>query len=142
MTGRAFLFLSLFFLPCVAAPRLVAQDEVAPNSARPNVVWILSDDQAWSDFGFTGSAEVRTPHLDALAAESAVFPRGYVPSSLCRPSLMSMITGLQPAQHGITGNDLGPDAIIAEQAKGKADRSPLARRLLANPVLLPRRLAI
>lgn len=105
MTGRAILFLSLLLLPCIAAPRLAAQGEVAPNTDRPNVVWILSDDQAWSDFGFTGSAEVRTPHLDALAAESAVFARGYVPSSLCRPSLMSMITGLQPAQHGITGND-------------------------------------
>jgi arylsulfatase A-like enzyme len=104
MSGRALASLVLF-LTCAAVSALFAPGLRAQTAERPNVVWILSDDQAWSDFGFTGSTEVRTPHLDALAAESAVFSRGYVPSSLCRPSLMSMITGLQPAQHGITGND-------------------------------------
>jgi arylsulfatase A-like enzyme len=104
MTGRALAPL-WFLFACASAAVLVPARIAAQDEARPNIVWILSDDQAWSDFGFTGSTEVRTPHLDALAAESAVFPRGYVPSSLCRPSLMSMITGLQPAQHGITGND-------------------------------------
>ena len=71
----------------------------------PNVVMIISDDQAWTDFGFMGHAEVQTPHLDALASRSMVFERGYVPSSLCRPSLATMITGLYPHEHGITGND-------------------------------------
>ncbi len=104
MTGRALTSLWLL-LTCAAATGLVPSRLDAQDETRPNVVWILSDDQAWSDFGFTGSTDVRTPHLDALAAESAVFPRGYVPASLCRPSLMSMVTGLQPAQHGITGND-------------------------------------
>lgn len=69
---------------------------------------IVSDDQAWTDFGFMGHQTIRTPHLDRLAAESAVFPRGYVPSSLCRPSLATMITGLFPHQHRISGNDPAP----------------------------------
>jgi len=71
----------------------------------PNVVMIISDDQAWTDFGFMGHPEIETPHLDALARRSVVFERGYVPSSLCRPSLATMITGLYPHEHGITGND-------------------------------------
>ena len=73
---------------------------------KPNVVFILSDDQAWDDYGFMGSQEVQTPHLDKLAAESLVFTRGYVTSPLCRPSLASMVTGLHTHQHQVIGNDV------------------------------------
>lgn len=72
----------------------------------PNIVLILSDDQAWTDYGFMSHPEIRTPHLDRLASRSLVFDRGYVASPLCRPSLASMITGLYPTQHGVTGNDV------------------------------------
>jgi uncharacterized sulfatase len=71
----------------------------------PNVLMIVSDDQAYGDYGFMGHPVIRTPHLDKLASESAVFRRGYTPTALCRPSLMSMITGLYPHQHRVTGND-------------------------------------
>lgn len=73
---------------------------------RPNIVFILSDDQAWTDYGFMGHSDIQTPHLDKLAANSLVFERGYVAAPLCRPSLASMATGLYPRQHGITGNDV------------------------------------
>src|SRR5437763_16473251 len=47
---------------------------------KPNIVMIIGDDQAWTDYGFMGHKVVRTPNLDKLAAESLVFPQGYVPS--------------------------------------------------------------
>ena len=53
----------------------------------PNVVMILGDDQGWGDYGFVGHPVIKTPNLDRLASQSLVFPRGYVPTSLCRPSL-------------------------------------------------------
>jgi len=71
----------------------------------PNIVLIVSDDQAWNDYGFMGHPHIQTPNLDRLASESLLFRRGYVPSSLCSPSLATLITGLYPHQHGITGND-------------------------------------
>ncbi|MDA1038959.1 MAG: sulfatase-like hydrolase/transferase [Planctomycetota bacterium] len=75
-------------------------------TARPrNVVLIISDDQHWRDYGFLGHAHLRTPALDRLARESLVFPHGYVPSSLCCPSLASIITGRYPHDHRIVGND-------------------------------------
>jgi uncharacterized sulfatase len=55
-----------------------------------------------------GHQVIQTPRLDQLARESVVFTRGYVPTSLCRPSLMTMITGLYPHQHKIVGNDPPP----------------------------------
>jgi arylsulfatase A-like enzyme len=74
-------------------------------AAPPNVVLIVSDDQHWQDYGFMGHPHIQTPHLDRLAAQSLTFRHGYVPSSLCCPSLATIITGLYPHQHHITSND-------------------------------------
>ena len=92
----------LFFLSLFVPPFLLVGEDVS----RPNIVFILGDDQHWSDYGFMGSREVRTPRLDALAKRSLTFKRGYVAAPICRPSLASMATGLFPHQHGITGNDV------------------------------------
>lgn len=71
----------------------------------PNVVMIVSDDHHWGDYGFMGHPEIKTPHLDKLASQSLLFTRGYVPSSLCCPSLASIISGQYPHQNFITSND-------------------------------------
>ena len=57
---------------------------------RPNVVLIISDDQRWSDYGFMEHPLIETPNLDHLARQSALFRRGYVPTALCRASLMTL----------------------------------------------------
>lgn len=75
---------------------------------RPNVVMILADDQSYRDFGFIGNDLVHTPHLDRLAEQSARYPNGYVPMSVCRPSLATLLTGLYPHQHGIHFNHPPP----------------------------------
>ena len=90
----------LTFLACLLAPA------VCP--AAPNIVLIISDDQAWGDYGFMGHPEIQTPRLDKLASESALFRRGYVPTALCRPSLVTLLTGRYAHEHGITGNDPSP----------------------------------
>lgn len=77
----------------------------ASCAAQPNVVMIISDDHGWTDYGFMGHPHVRTPHIDVLARQSLTFRRGYGPSSLCCPSLASIITGLYPHQHKVTSND-------------------------------------
>jgi len=71
----------------------------------PNVLLIISDDQAWTDYSFMGHPVIETPRIDRLAQEGLTFTRGYVVAPLCRPSLASISTGLYPHQHGITGND-------------------------------------
>jgi arylsulfatase A-like enzyme len=97
---------------------------------RPNVVVILADDIAWTDYGFMGHETIRTPHLDRLASESLVFTRGYVPTSLCRPSLLSLITGLYPHQHLVTGND-PPEGADRNDMLKHIDRLPTIPKLLA-----------
>ena len=78
---------------------------IGAHAAPPNVVVIISDDHHWGDYGFMGHPHIQTPHLDKLAKESLVFRRGYVPSSLCSPSLASIVTGRYPHEHRITSND-------------------------------------
>jgi len=84
----------------------------------PNILMIISDDHAWTDYGFMGSKSVSTPNIDKLAAESRVFPRGYDTNSLCSPSLASLLTGRHVHRHGITGND-PTVAAVAGKAAGK-----------------------
>jgi uncharacterized sulfatase len=77
----------------------------AADSAPPNVVLIIADDMGWTDYGFMGHPHVRTPRLDRLAGQGLAFRRGYATTSLCSPSLASILTGRYPHQHKITSND-------------------------------------
>jgi arylsulfatase A-like enzyme len=97
----------------------------AGGVSRPNVVLIIGDDHAWTDFGFMGSPEARTPAIDRLASEGLTFTRGYVTTALCSPSLATLLTGLHPHQHGITGNDPAPGL----------DRDAWLTRFLEHPML-------
>lgn len=116
-------------------------DETHP----PNVVLIIADDMAWTDYGFMGHPQIRTPRLDRLASQGIVFRRGYATTSLCSPSLASILTGRYPHQHRITGNDPplppgkdrsaardDPQFLAARQEMIKAfDAMPTLPRLLA-----------
>lgn len=115
----------------------VCRPASAADPSRPNVVLILSDDQGFTDYGFMGHPVAKTPHLDRLASQSLLYTRGYV-MPVCSPSLACLLTGQLPHAHGITGNDLSAEGIKAENAKGKADRSPLSHQLLNNSVVLPK----
>lgn len=108
----------LVFLSCLICPAILRAE------APPNVVLIISDDQGWRDYSFMGHPEIQTPHIDRLASESLVYTRGYVPDSLCRPSLASMLTGQFPHRHGITGNDPVLTPELAKLPRGKAQQTP------------------
>ena len=80
-------------------------EPVSTKGPPPNIVLIISDDQAWGDYGFMGHPTIETPRIDQLASESLLFTRGYVPTSLCRPSLATIVTGRYPHEHRIVGNN-------------------------------------
>lgn len=101
---RLFLILAL---PFVIVDSAWSVEAVAAE--KPNIVLILSDDQAWTDYSFMGHEQIDTPHIDRLASESGAFRRGYVPTALCRPSLMTLVTGLYTHQHRTSGKASGRD---------------------------------
>jgi uncharacterized sulfatase len=139
---------AVVFLMFVAAPSTVVAAISTPQaneSSPPNIVLIVSDDHHWHDYSFMGHEHIRTPNIDRLAEQSLVFPRGYVPSSLCCPSLASIITGLYPHQHKVTSNDPPlppgmPRKGFYETAAFRDGREAMSRHLEAVPTL-PRLLA-
>jgi arylsulfatase A-like enzyme len=66
---------------------------------RPNIVYILSDDQGWKDVGFHGS-DIRTPNLDALARGGAELGQFYS-EPMCTPSRAALLTGRYPHRYGL-----------------------------------------
>lgn len=98
----AWLWMSILPILCLGLCQGAASGN--PGTRPPNIVYLMADDHNWRDFGFMGNESVHTPNLDALAERSAQFVNGYVPTSVCRPSLASLLTGLYPHQHGLHFN--------------------------------------
>jgi uncharacterized sulfatase len=115
-------------------------DETAGEGSRetttpPNIVLIISDDQAWTDYGFMGHEVIETPNLDRLASESVLFTRGYVPTALCRPSLMTLATGLYAHQHKTTGNDPSPAVTQRNSPEYNQQRAALIAHIDRHPTV-------
>ena len=81
-----------------------ADGSAGGTTDRPNIVFMLSDDQDYDHLGFMGSPSVRTPHLDRMARRGVTFPTAHVPMSRCRPVLASLLVGKWPDETGIYFN--------------------------------------
>lgn len=85
-----------------AAPSLAASAETSAQPAkaqRPNIVYILSDDQGWKDVGYHGS-DIKTPNIDALAAGGARLEQFYA-QPMCTPTRAALMTGRYPFRYGL-----------------------------------------
>src|SRR5436305_14525545 len=82
----------------------------AEPARKPNVVLILADDLGYGDLGCYGATDVRTPHLDRLAAEGTRFTDFSVVAPLCTPSRAALLTGRYPGRVGLATGVLRPDA--------------------------------
>ena len=70
-------------------------------AGRPNVIFILTDDQGPWAAGCYGNAEIRTPNIDRLAATGVRFDNFFCSSPVCSPARASLLTGKIPSQHGV-----------------------------------------
>jgi len=93
--SRGVLIGALALSAAAAAPLSAA----GTTARRPNIVYILSDDQGWKDVGFHGSA-IKTPTLDKLAAGGARLEQFYA-QPMCTPSRAALMTGRYPHRYGL-----------------------------------------
>jgi len=107
----------LLLVPALApavAPRVLPKE-------RPNIVFILMDDLRWDALGCTGHPFVKTPSVDRLAREGALFRNFFVTTPLCSPSRGTFLTGRYVHSHGVRGN---------------SDNNALSHQLITFPRLL------
>ncbi len=95
---------------------------------RPNIVLILADDLGWSDVGFNGRKDWKTPNLDRLAKQGTVFKRWYTGAVVCAPSRAVLMTGKYTIHNGVSqnGGDLpAEETTLAEALKKQGYRTAL-----------------
>jgi N-acetylglucosamine-6-sulfatase len=93
----------------------------ALRSARPNIVFILIDDLRWDELGIAGHPFIKTPNIDRIGREGALFRNAFMTTPLCSPSRASFLTGQYAHTHGIVDN---------------VDRSAASHQLVTFPLLL------
>jgi arylsulfatase A len=82
------------------------------SAARPNVIFILTDDLGYGDLSCYGQRNFKTPHLDRLASEGIRFTSHYAGATVCAPSRCALMTGFHAGHASIRGN--GPFALKAD----------------------------
>lgn len=122
MMRRVFFLSLLLIFPTAATSRLSAQPKNrASNAARPNIVFIMVDDLRWDELGIAGHPFIKTPHIDRIGKEGAMFRNAFMTTPLCSPSRAGFLTGQYAHTNGITDN---------------VDRSAASHRLVTFPQLL------
>ena len=71
------------------------------NARQPNVVLILTDNQAAWTLGCYGNPDIKTPNIDRLADEGVSFTKSFSSNAVCSPTRATLLTGLIPSQHGV-----------------------------------------
>lgn len=86
------------------------------GAEKTNVVFILTDNHGAWTLGCYGNPDIRTPHIDQLAAEGIRFTEAFSNNPVCSPTRATYLTGLMPSQHGVHNYlnanrlQIGPDA--------------------------------
>lgn len=95
------LLFRFFCLGLLLSKAGLAQNEKAQKNAtaKPNIIFILTDDQRWDALGYAGNNIIHTPEMDKLAREGSYFKNALVTTPICAASRASIITGLYERTH-------------------------------------------
>ena len=96
-------------------------EEPAAKAARPNILFIMSDDHAAHAISAYDGRLIQTPHIDRLAKEGCLFTRVYATNSICTPSRASILTGQYSHVNGVpVFNQLDPAKVTVAHRLQKA----------------------
>ena len=86
---------------------IACNSKVTIQSRKPNIIFIMSDQWRGDYLGAAGSEWIKTPNLDQMASEGAIFTKAYTSTPSCTPARSALITGMSPWGHGLLGYDGG-----------------------------------
>ena len=78
-----------------------SRSSFSEDSSRPNLIFLLTDDQRWDTLGCYGNEIIHTPNLDELSRNGVTFDRAFVTTSICAPNRACILTGQYAARHGM-----------------------------------------
>jgi len=81
-----------------AGARVLSSGTAIPPNA-PNIILTMTDDQGWGDVSYNGHPVLRTPNIDAMAANGVRFDRFYAAAPVCSPTRASVLTGRHPHRY-------------------------------------------
>jgi len=110
---RSSCIIFLLFISGLSTQFLQAKPVQFKNNP-PNVILIITDDQGYGDFGFTGNPHVKTPVIDKLAEESVRLNNFYV-SPVCAPTRSSLMTGRYSLRTGVRDTYNGGATMATEE---------------------------
>ncbi len=84
------------------------------KGGHPNILIILADDQGWGDLSVHGNTNLRTPHIDSLARDGALFERFYV-CAVCAPTRAEFLTGRYHSRGGVRGVSTGQERLNTDE---------------------------
>lgn len=96
--------LSTRYLRCLFFFSVFISTHTYGETARPNIILVLTDDQPYGYLGVTGNDIVDTPNIDALANKGVLFTNAHVSSAICTPSRVSLLLGQYERKHGVNFN--------------------------------------
>ncbi len=91
--------LLFYFLACLLIP-IKSKAQKAADNSRPNIIFILTDDQRWDALGYAGNELINTPEMDKLAKSGVYFKNALVTTPICAGSRASILSGLYERTHG------------------------------------------
>ena len=87
------------------APQLLAAPRAqAATTARPNLVFFLGEGARWDESSLAGNKILKTPNIDRIGREGAVFPQAFCINSLCLPARATILSGLYSHTTGAVDN--------------------------------------
>lgn len=99
-----FLFFTLCFWSFQNTGAASISGETSNSGGKPNLLFIITDQQRFDAMGYAGNKVIKTPNLDRLAKKGAFFRNAYSPCAVCGPSRSSMLTGTRIETNGVTSN--------------------------------------
>jgi len=90
----------VFGIFCLVFP-LVSGPLVANEVGQPNIIFVMADDMGWGQTGYRNHPILKTPNLDAMAANGLRFERFYAGGPVCSPTRASMLTGRSHERAGV-----------------------------------------
>ncbi|MFB0908611.1 MAG: sulfatase-like hydrolase/transferase, partial [Spirosomataceae bacterium] len=73
--------------------------QTAKKAKKPNIIFILTDDQRWDALGYAGNPYVNTPEMDKLAMQGVFFKNSIVTTPICAASRATILSGMQERAH-------------------------------------------